>query len=235
MAKTRYKKKRRRSDKKDNRRLMVIIATGVLVVLVVAGMLMNKVLKVSPTPVVTEQVIADPNNQPLHPRLEPLMDAARAYTPDGAPSSQRPLPANTLVRTDIDIDADGRPEILTAQLRSDPPALDRNLIAAGYETIVNSLIISRNDIAVLRIDEYAMRDQRNRRIISQVPAPYGYAVQISKFEDDFDFPFSAAITILEAVIIDEFGRGISDAITLYWHPEREVFQATNTLGAPGTW
>lgn len=237
MAKIRYKKKRRGSRKKENRRLLVIIGTGLLVVLVIAGYLFYRVMNVSPTPDPVAVVESDPNNQPLHPRLIPLLDIASTHLAPvtGEQGLERPIPTDVLLLTELDFNADGQFELLSAQRRAEPVALDRNLSASGFDTVISSLVVVKNEIAILRIDEYAMRDQRNRRILNQVPAPYGYAMRVSEYQDTFDFPFTAPISILELVIIDEFGRPLSDEITLYWSPSKEQFQATNTMGAPGTW
>ena len=240
--KKRLKTKRRRSgsQKKQTKRLIALIGTGLLVVLIVAGMLMKRVLDLpldevtEPTP--TTEAPA-PTSQPLSPRLEPLLNIARTYVPDDpeTPTPARALPDNILLIPEIDINADGIPEILTATLRNDGTTLDRRLSNNGFSSIVTKLIISQGDKTILRIDEYAIRDSQNRIIIDQVPATYGYAFRMYEFEDEYDeTPYDRPVTVFDLVIVDEFGRGMSDEITIYWKPSTSRIAATNTFGAPGT-
>lgn len=238
MAQKRYKKRRKRSSskKKEAKRLLTIVGTGLLVVIVIAAFLMNRVFKkVAPTAAQKVEVV-DPVAQPLHPRLKPLLDIAQAYAPSEAlaapPSSA--LPDTVLLLPSIDVNGDGISEALVAVISSADIQVDRNLRNAGFTTIVKSLIVSQGDVALLRVDEYAMRDNMNRRIVNQVPAPHGYAFLLSEYEDD-NSPFDAPVSLLHLVIIDEFGRAISDEITVYWKPADRSFKATNTHGAPGTY
>jgi hypothetical protein len=238
MAQKRYKKRQKRSSskKKQAKRLLTLVGTGLLVVIVIAAFLMSRVFK-KVVPVVAEQeVVIEPVAQPLHPRLKPLLDIAQAYAPTDplvAPPS-RALPDTVLLLPSIDVNGDGIPEALVAITSSADIQLDRNLRNAGFTTIVKSLIVSQGDLALLRIDEYAMRDNMNRRIVNQVSAPHGYAFLVSEYEDE-DSPFEAPVSLLHLVIIDEFGRPISDEITVYWKPADRAFKATNTHGAPGTY
>ncbi|MCH8494162.1 MAG: hypothetical protein LAT57_00845 [Balneolales bacterium] len=239
--KKRLKTKRRRSgsQKKQTKRLIAIIGTGLLVVLVVAGLLMKRVLDLplddvtEPTPTVQ----APAASQPLSPRLEPLLNIARTYAPDDpdAATPARALPDNILLIPQIDINADGIPETLTATLRDNGTTLDRRLSRAGFSGIVTKLIISQGEETILRVDEYAIRDSQNRIIIDQVPATYGYAFRMYEFEDEYDeTPFDRPVSVFDLVIVDEFGRGMSDEITIYWKPSTSRIAATNTFGAPGT-
>lgn len=216
---------------------MGAIGTGVLVVVVIAGVLMNRVLNMPQTPSEAPEVTETLTEQPLHPRLEPLLSIARTYGPAADPATipARPMPEDVLLLPAVDINGDGQPETLVAQLNTNPITLDRSLREAGFETVVTSMIIKKEGYTMLRIDEYAIRDQFNRRIINQVPAPNGYAIRIYEFEDEFDeTPFERPVTVFDLVIIDEFGRSISDEITVYWKPSANRLAATNTFGAPGT-
>lgn len=233
------KRKRNGSQKKQTKRLIAIIGTGILVVLIVAGILMKRVLDLpiddvtEPTPT-TE---APATSKPLSPRLESLLNIARTYAPDelDTPTPARGIPDNVLLIPEIDINGDGIPETLTAMLRNDGTILDRRLSSGGFNSIVTKLIISQGDKTILRVDEYAIRDSQNRIIIDQVPATYGYAFRIYEYEDEYDeTPYDRPVTVFDLVIVNEFGRGMSDEITIYWKPSTSRLAATNTFGAPGT-
>lgn len=216
---------------------MGVVVSGLVVVLVLAGILMNRVLNIPQTSAPEDQVQQVPTVQPLHPRLEPLLSIAQTFGPtaDPAAAPARPLPDDVLLLPAIDMNGDGVPEAIVAQLVTSELQLERNLREAGFNVVVSSLIVVQDEIPFLRIDEYAIRDQLNRRIINQVPASNGYAMRIYEFEDEFnETPFERPVTVFDLVIIDEFGRSISDEITIYWKPSTGKVAATNTFGAPGT-
>lgn len=231
------RKRKSSSRKKAQQRVMSIIVSGVLVVVVIAGVLMNRVLNLpQPTPAQTEET-ETLDAQPLHPRLMPLLDLAQAYGPEASSGTvpARPLPENILIIPSVDMNGDGQHETITAQLSTRNIVLERGLREAGFDTIITSLVVVRDDLAFLRIDEYAIRDHLNRRIINQVPASNGYAIRVYEFEDIYnETPFERPVTVFDLVIIDEFGRSMSDEITVYWKPSTNRVAATNTFGAPGT-
>lgn len=229
--------KRRSKRQKQQKRTAYVIGTGLLVVVLVASFFMHRVLKVSPSPVEDQEETFEADvQQPLGPRLVPLFDIAEAYLPRGtftAPTT-RPLPDSILLMPGIDINFDGLTEDIVASLVTETITPDRNLRNSDYNTFINSLIVRKDDRVVLRVDEYAIRDHNNRRLVNQVPALYGYAFRTSEYYDEFS-PFDGPVTLIHLVILDGIGRGASDEITLYWNPARNSFAATNTFGAPGTY
>jgi hypothetical protein len=237
IAKGKKRKRSSNSRKNAQKRLLSIIGFGVLVVVVIAGVLMKRVLNLPQTSPQETQVVETPESQPLHPRLEPLLSIAQTYGLNAEPATvpNRPIPADVLLLPGVDMNGDGEMETIAARINTSNIVLDRSLREAGFNTIINSLIVIQGDKAFLRIDEYAMRDHLNRRIINQVPAPHGYAMRIYEFEDFYgETPFKQPVTVFDLVIIDEFGRGMSDEITLYWRPSTNQVAATNTFGAPDT-
>lgn len=232
------KRKRRPSGSRRaaQRRTMTVITVGVLVVVVAAGILMNRVLNLSPTsPRVVDTPVEQRADQPLHDRLENLLLMAQTYGTDADPATvpARPMPDDIILVPGIDMNGDGQTETLSAQRVDSNVTLSPQLTEAGFTDVISRLIVIKDNIAFVRIDEYAIRNHLNQAVLQQVPATYGYALRVDTFEDDFDeTPFDRPVTTIGLVIIDEFGRGVSDEITVYWKPSVNGIAATNTFGSP---
>jgi hypothetical protein len=238
--KVRIKGKRRRgrsNRSKQFKSLLGIIGVGLLVVILVTGLILNRVFKIQPAEPEIPPVETPATEQPLHPRLIPLLQTLEAYAPlqPGTPVPARALADTILLIPAINITGDSTPARISGILPDEPITLDRNLRGDGFTDVVRAFIVTVGDKTMLRVDEYAIRDHMNRRIISQMPANSGYAFRIYEFTDEWgDTPYTGTINLIDLVIIDEFGRAMSDAITIYWNPLSETFSATNTFGAPGT-
>ncbi|KPQ00953.1 MAG: hypothetical protein HLUCCA01_03430 [Bacteroidetes bacterium HLUCCA01] len=232
------KRKRRPSSSRRaaQRRTMSVITTGVIIVVLIAGYMMNRVLNLSPDPTRTSDTPAEQRaDQPLHDRLQDLLLMAQTYGPEADPATvpARPMPDDIILVPGIDMNGDGQPETLSAQRFESEFSLSPQLIEAGFTDIISRLVVIKDNIAFVRIDEYAIRNQLNQAVLQQVPATYGYAMRIDTFEDEFDeTPFDRPVNTITLVIIDEFGRGVSDEITVYWKPSESGVAATNTFGAP---
>jgi hypothetical protein len=239
--KVRLKGRRRKRSSKSTKQfksLLGIIGAGLLVVILVAGVLLNRVFKIKPSQPEPQPIETPaPSEQPLHPRLMMLLQTLDAYAPTDpeAPVPARSLPDTVLILPAIDFTGDGVPDRASAVKPNVSVTLDRNLRADGFQDVVKAFIVAIGNKTMLRVDEYAIRDQFNRRIIAQMPATSGYAYRIYEYTDEWgDTPYDGPINLIDLVIIDEFGRSMSDAITVYWNPVTESFAATNTFGAPGT-
>jgi hypothetical protein len=231
------RRKRSSKSKKQFKSLLGIIGAGLLVVILVAGLLLNRVFKVQPSQPEPEIIQESLTEQPLHPKLIPLLEILQAYAPlePGSPVPARALPDTVMLIPEIDVTGDGRKGRISGVIPATSIDLDRNLRADGFQNVVKSFIVTMGNKAMLRVDEYSIRDHFNRRIIAQMPATSGYAFRVYEYIDEWgDTPYEGPVNLIDLVIIDEFGRGMSDAITIYWNPVTEIFAATNTFGAPGT-
>lgn len=135
---------------------------------------------------------------------------------------------------DEDITANSNPNYLLLSTDAEVPRLHKALADAGYEHTFRNLAVYENRenrlYPVLLIDQESIRDGNGNRLIDQVPARYGYAVLLSRFENEA--LYSSPVRLIEIVMLDESGLGASDDITLYWSPSEASFNATNTFGAP---
>lgn len=135
---------------------------------------------------------------------------------------------------DEDITANNYPNYLLLSTDTGVPKLHNALADAGYEHTFRNLVVYENRenrlYPVLMIDQDAIHDGKGNRLIDQVPARYGYALLLSRFENDA--LYSSPIRLIEIVMLDESGLDASDDITLYWSPSDASFNATNTFGAP---
>lgn len=133
-----------------------------------------------------------------------------------------------------DITANNAPNYVVITREPDLPELSDNLRDAGFTDTFRELVIyevrNRKLHPVLTIDNDAIRDEHENRLIDQVPARSGYALVLEPYENEqlYDQP----VELLEIIMLDENGRIASDEIVIYWDTSESTYKATNTFGAP---
>lgn len=133
-----------------------------------------------------------------------------------------------------DITANNAPNYVIITCDPDLPELSENLRDAGFTGTFRELVIyevrNRKLYPVLTIDNDAIRDEHENRLIDQVPARSGYAMVLEPYENEqlYDQP----VELLEIIMLDENGRIASDEIVIYWDTSESTYKATNTFGAP---
>ncbi len=135
-----------------------------------------------------------------------------------------------------DITADTIAEHIVIRTDSNLPEIDSRLKERGFSGQVSGLIIYRDTTQSIKpvfiMTTEAMHNEYGMALVSQVRAEYGYAIKLNEFFDENYY--SASVQLLSVVLVDQEGRAASDELTIYWDPGPEVFKATNTFGAPGT-
>ena len=147
----------------------------------------------------------------------------------------RLFPASfTLLVDGEDLNADGNPNFLLVT-EADRPAPDA-LQNLGYSYVITEaqLLSQQPDgslVHLLSITADAITDGAASPLIAQVPATHGYGFSFSRHHEP---PYERPVMLFELVILDENLLPASDDLTIYWHPAREAYAATNAFGAPGT-
>lgn len=111
-----------------------------------------------------------------------------------------------------------------------------HLREAGYEHIISGFeVLSRSAdrvySSILFVDKDRMAGKASGPLIDQVPAQHGYAFRTIPHDEP---PYEQPAMLFGLALLDENARLASDDLTLYWHPGRQDFSATNAFGQPGT-
>jgi hypothetical protein len=250
MAKKKSGPGKRRNLNRTNKRNATIIGGGLLIVILITAVFLNRVMKMFPdllesnrdkTEITTpgyeieeprittnqESVIKSEFDQTVLEKFEPLIQSAKNIQ---SPSS---IPSGYVI-PGLDLNADGKSTKLIAMNNVVSREPSRSLKRNGFTRVASDIIILSEDIVLLHIDAFSIKNRDGISIIDQAPAPYGYAYRTSKVQND-ETPFDSPISLIHIILLDQNGEGISDELTLYWHPKSNKFRATNTFGAPGTY
>jgi hypothetical protein len=250
MLKRKSGSRNRRSFHRTNKRNATIIGGGLLVVLLIAALFFNRVMKLYPDiiersnkqtendSIVHEDDDLDSRiSNPSHVnsefdlavigKFESLIEHSKYI------KSATSIPSGYVI-PGLDLSGDGRSATLIAMNTSGVIEPSRSLRRNGFQRTASEIILRSDDIVLLHIDAFNMKNRDGNPIIDQTPAPYGYAYKTSSIESD-EIPFDSPVSLIHIILIDQHGNGVSDELTLYWHPVTNKFHATNTFGAPGTY
>ena len=115
---------------------MSVITTGVIIVVLIAGYMMNRVLNfiARSVPAPSAPLPEQRADQPLHDRLQDLLLMDQTYGPKADPATvpARPMPDDIILIPGIDMNGDGQPETLSAQRFESEFSLSPQLIEAGF-------------------------------------------------------------------------------------------------------
>lgn len=221
-----------------------------LIVLLIAALFFNRVMKLYPELIeqsknqvengakVDEDVESNSSNsKPLEIRSEFDLSATGKFALliEHARDIKSPatIPSGYVI-PGLDLNADGGSATLIAMNTSNAIEPSRSLRRSGFQRTASEIIILSGDAILLHIDAFSMKNRDGKPIINQAPAPYGYAFRTSMMESDV-IPFESPVSLVHIILIDQHGEGVSDELTLYWHPPTTRFRATNTFGAPDTY
>lgn len=142
--------------------------------------------------------------------------------------------AFTLLVDGEDINEDGNLNfLLVTELSHTAPA---ELADLGYGFIITEaqLLSQQPDgtlSLLLGITADAISGTDGSPLLAQVPATFGYGFNLSRYTGP---PYAAEVMLFELVILGEDLLPASDDLTIYWHPDRSSYAATNAFGSPGT-
>lgn len=140
----------------------------------------------------------------------------------------------TLLVDGEDLNGDGSLNFLLITVsETEVPA---GLTDLGYGRIISEaqLLSQQADgtlSLLLSITPEAISGSAGSPLVGQIPANYGYGFSFSMHEAP---PYEAPVMLFELVILDDELLPASDDLTIYWHPGRQAYAATNAFGAPGT-
>lgn len=150
-----------------------------------------------------------------------------------AVNQRLPATHNALIMGE-DINATNAPNYLLSYHGTKRPKLDKRLSDAGFTRAFRSLAVyeRRNSTLypLLTIDQESIRDENGEVLIDQIPAVHGYGLLLQSFENER--LYHKPVTLLEIILLDKNGAGMSDEVIIYWDPSKEKYMATNTFGAP---
>ncbi|AXJ00224.1 hypothetical protein CYPRO_0947 [Cyclonatronum proteinivorum] len=228
------KKKQRRKENQRGSLVTILIFFMVLVLLWLSWSFMQQFFPWD------EQDLTE-NLQPVPLRItsaDEFRDQSRQLDPDRLPNPElldELFPASfTLLIDGRDINNDGSPNFLLVTESAEPAS--QELTGLGYDRIITEaqLLSQQTDGSLellLSITETAITDINGDPLIAQVPAPHGYGFSYSAYAQA---PYRDEVILFEIVILDENKQAASDDLTIYWHPARQLYAATNAFGAPGT-
>lgn len=127
-------------------------------------------------------------------------------------------------------------ETLAVKMLNNPPSLAQTLMQDGYEEVIESFMIYRHEgqqlIPLFTVTPESMLNAEGDPVIDMEPADPGFAIQTSTFEHEqlYEHP----TTLIYLIMVDRQGQPASDELTVYWDPGEQLYKATNTFGAPGT-
>lgn len=140
----------------------------------------------------------------------------------------------TLLIDGDDLNGDGKPNFLLVT-EAERPASEA-LQELGYTYVITEaqLLTQQPDGSLshlLSITPVAITGNSPDPLIAQVPATHGYGFSFSSHQEP---PYDRPVMLFELTILDENLLPASDDLTIYWHPIRQTYAATNAFGAPGT-
>jgi hypothetical protein len=248
MPKKTSNSRKRRSLHRTNKRNAAVIGSGLLIVILITAFFVNRVLKLYPDLIESDRNRTESTLRPNDSAVTELPDKEGVKNDSGADvldrfesmiaeankhESPSTIPSGYVI-PQLDFKADGSHSKLIALAGISPKEPSRSLRNYGFQRVATEIMVLSDDGLLLHIDGFAMKNSAGIQIIEQAPAPYGYAYRVSSTQSD-EIPFSQPVSLIHLILIDQNGEGISDEITLYWHPSSNSFKATNTFGAPGTY
>lgn len=228
-------KRKRRRRKKTNRRpllwlfllLLILSGAGYYYFFVYEGSL--------PLPYKERfTTVSDPlilNDKPL---IQTLYQWHKRENLDRDDINRRlPDPFKVLIAHE-DINGNSFPNYLVVTQKHFLPEPDTFLKQAGYREAFMQLLVyeiqHNTPRILLHVNKESMVDERNNRLIDQVPADNGYALIYDNINNDL-YPDLTG-RFLEVIMMTETGGPGSDDIILYWDREETAYKATNIFGMP---